>query len=165
MADVATLVAAVKPSVVLITTIHDGAGAQREPPIGGFPGQRRGERGERGGPAVNVSAVSAVSEGGPGERGDRGGQGERGERGEAPGWPGGRRGQPRWSRSARGGRRERGMQHTEFGSGILTDADGHVVTNAHVVEGSEHVRVRLADDREFDAKVIGRDKLLDLAVL
>ena len=45
------------------------------------------------------------------------------------------------------------------------DAQGHVVTNAHVVEGADEVKVRLEDDRELDAKVLGRDEKLDLAVL
>jgi serine protease Do len=52
-----------------------------------------------------------------------------------------------------------------LGSGFIVDPGGKVVTNAHVVEGADEVKVRLADDREFDAKVIGRDRRLDLAVL
>jgi serine protease Do len=51
------------------------------------------------------------------------------------------------------------------GSGFIIDPQGHVVTNAHVVEGAETVKVRLADDREFTAKVKGRDTRLDIAVL
>jgi serine protease Do len=51
------------------------------------------------------------------------------------------------------------------GSGFIVDPAGHVVTNAHVVEGAERVTVRLADDREFPAKVKGRDTRLDIAVL
>jgi serine protease Do len=51
------------------------------------------------------------------------------------------------------------------GSGFIIDARGFVVTNAHVVERADKVRVKLADDREFDAKVKGRDPRLDLAVL
>jgi serine protease Do len=51
------------------------------------------------------------------------------------------------------------------GSGFIIDPQGHVVTNAHVVEGAEQVKVRLADDREFSAKVKGRDSRLDIAVL
>jgi len=51
------------------------------------------------------------------------------------------------------------------GSGFLVDGKGHVVTNAHVVEGANEVKVKLADEREFSAKVVGRDLRLDLAVL
>jgi serine protease Do len=52
-----------------------------------------------------------------------------------------------------------------LGSGFIVDGKGHVVTNAHVVEGADQVKVKLADEREFSAKVVGRDKRLDLAVL
>ncbi|HKQ71568.1 MAG TPA: Do family serine endopeptidase, partial [Polyangiaceae bacterium] len=52
-----------------------------------------------------------------------------------------------------------------LGSGFIVDPSGHVVTNAHVVEDADQVKVKLADEREFSAKVVGRDKRLDLAVL
>ena len=52
-----------------------------------------------------------------------------------------------------------------LGSGFLIDGKGHVVTNAHVVDGAKEVKVKLADEREFTAKVVGRDQRLDLAVL
>jgi serine protease Do len=51
------------------------------------------------------------------------------------------------------------------GSGFIVDGKGHVITNAHVVEGADEVKVKLSDEREFSAKVIGRDQRLDLAVL
>jgi serine protease Do len=57
------------------------------------------------------------------------------------------------------------MKQRALGSGFIVEASGKVVTNAHVVEGADEVKVKLADDREFDAKVIGRDRRLDLAVL
>jgi serine protease Do len=67
--------------------------------------------------------------------------------------------------------RSRGRGHEDIirrrglGSGFILDAEGHIATNAHVVENATTVRVKLADDRELDAEVKGRDELLDLAVL
>jgi serine protease Do len=52
-----------------------------------------------------------------------------------------------------------------LGSGFIIDAQGHVVTNAHVVDDADQVKVRLADDREYRAKVVGKDTRLDVAVL
>lgn len=62
-------------------------------------------------------------------------------------------------------RGENVIKQRALGSGFIVDGEGHVVTNAHVVENADHVRVRLADEREIDATVVGRDKKLDLAVL
>ena len=57
------------------------------------------------------------------------------------------------------------LKQKALGSGFLVDDKGHVVTNAHVVDGANEVKVKLADEREFSAKVVGRDQRLDLAVL
>ncbi len=52
-----------------------------------------------------------------------------------------------------------------LGSGFIFDDKGHVLTNAHVVDGADVVKVKLADERELRAKVKGRDERLDVAVL
>lgn len=54
---------------------------------------------------------------------------------------------------------------TGTGSGVIVSTDGIVVTNNHVVQGAERVRVRLSDGRSVDAKVLGTDPTSDLAVL
>ncbi len=60
---------------------------------------------------------------------------------------------------------ERTPRQRGLGSGVIIQGDGRIVTNAHVVEGADKVRVVLTDGREFDAKVVGVDKPTDLAVL
>jgi len=54
---------------------------------------------------------------------------------------------------------------SSLGSGVIVSADGLVVTNNHVVENADAVRVGLADRREFDAKVVLKDERSDLAIL
>lgn len=51
------------------------------------------------------------------------------------------------------------------GSGFILDANGTIVTNAHVVEGADEVTVTLKDGRELRGEVIGEDSLTDLAVI
>ena len=51
------------------------------------------------------------------------------------------------------------------GTGLIITADGEILTNAHVVDESDEVTVRLLDRREFKAKVVGTDEATDLAVM
>ena len=51
------------------------------------------------------------------------------------------------------------------GSGVIATKDGYILTNNHVVDGADEVKVALQDGREFTAKVIGRDPKSDVAVI
>lgn len=110
---------------------------------------------------VNISVEQfreAKAEGGP-----QGGQGD--ERMEdffrrffgMPGEPGGQGQTPRRRPNPRG-----------EGSGVIVDSKGYIITNNHVVEDADRVRVRFANGGErelFEAKVIGRDEETDIAVI
>ena len=52
-----------------------------------------------------------------------------------------------------------------LGSGVIIDGLGVIVTNNHVIEGAEEIKVVLSDRREFEAQVVGTDERTDLAVL
>jgi len=52
-----------------------------------------------------------------------------------------------------------------YGSGVILTSDGYIVTNNHVIKGSEEVEVILNDKRSFDAEIMGTDPNTDLAVL
>jgi len=79
-----------------------------------------------------------------------GGQG--GGQGQIPGGPGG----------------GEDMRERSLGSGVIVDPKGYIVTNAHVVEKADRIRVKLMNDPAtvtYDATVIGTDKETDLAVI
>jgi serine protease Do len=52
-----------------------------------------------------------------------------------------------------------------LGSGVIVSPDGYILTNNHVVEGADELKVVLSDDREFPAKVVGADPKTDVAVV
>jgi S1-C subfamily serine protease len=57
------------------------------------------------------------------------------------------------------------MPQEGTGSGIIIDADGHVLTNYHVVKGADQLRITLADGAELEGKITGTDPENDLAVV
>jgi len=68
-----------------------------------------------------------------------------------------------------GSPREKGKEYRHRqrsgGSGVIVDKEGYILTNNHVIEGADKVKVRLNDGREFIATVKGQDSRTDLAVL
>ena len=69
-----------------------------------------------------------------------------------------------------GGARKKGRTPDQtqqgLGSGVVVTADGYVLTNNHIVDGADDVKVSIGESsKKFDAKVVGRDPLADLAVL
>ncbi len=64
-----------------------------------------------------------------------------------------------------GGRPQREFKQRSLGSGFIIDKDGFIVTNNHVVEGADKIKVILKDEREFDAEIKGRDPNTDLALI
>jgi serine protease Do len=59
----------------------------------------------------------------------------------------------------------REFKQRSLGSGFIIDTDGFIVTNNHVIEDADQIKVRLSDDREFDAELVGRDPKTDLALI
>ena len=60
--------------------------------------------------------------------------------------------------------------HREFkqpslGSGFVIDREGYIVTNNHVVEDADNIKVRLANEKEYEARIVGRDPNTDLALI
>lgn len=57
------------------------------------------------------------------------------------------------------------QKRTSLGSGVLISDDGYIVTNNHVVENAEEINVKLSNHEEHQAKIVGRDKKTDLALI
>ncbi|MBM3866006.1 MAG: Do family serine endopeptidase [Verrucomicrobia bacterium] len=60
---------------------------------------------------------------------------------------------------------ERESRQEGLGSGVIVSPDGFILTNNHVIEGADELKVTLADDRDFSARVVGTDPKTDVAVL
>lgn len=59
----------------------------------------------------------------------------------------------------------RPQKQRSLGSGFFINQDGYILTNNHVVEKADQITVRLSDEREFKARIIGRDSKTDIAVI
>jgi len=57
------------------------------------------------------------------------------------------------------------MITTGAGSGVIISKDGYIVTNHHVIDGANRITVRTKDGKEYDAQLIGKDSVSDLAVI
>lgn len=60
---------------------------------------------------------------------------------------------------------DREQRLSGMGSGVLISADGYILTNNHVIEEADELKVALSDDREFTAKLVGTDPKTDIAVI
>jgi serine protease Do len=62
-------------------------------------------------------------------------------------------------------RMPRDFKQRSLGTGFIIDREGYILTNNHVVEKADQIQVKLADEREFEAKIVGRDPKTDLALI
>jgi len=60
---------------------------------------------------------------------------------------------------------QREFKQRSLGSGFIIDRKGYIVTNNHVVENADQIKVKLTNEKEFDAKIVGRDPKTDLALI
>ena len=59
----------------------------------------------------------------------------------------------------------RDFKQKSLGTGLIIDKDGYILTNNHVVEKTDKITVKLADESEFSARIVGRDSKTDLALI
>jgi serine protease Do len=59
----------------------------------------------------------------------------------------------------------RGFEQRGVGSGFVMNRDGYILTNNHVVEDADQIKVKLANGKEYDGKIVGRDPKTDLALI
>jgi serine protease Do len=63
------------------------------------------------------------------------------------------------------GNAPRSFEQQGVGSGFVINRDGYILTNNHVVEDADQIKVKLANGKEYDGKVVGRDPKTDLALI
>lgn len=64
-----------------------------------------------------------------------------------------------------GDRYPREFKQKSLGSGFIIDKEGYILTNNHVIEKAEEIKVKLSDKKDYDAQVIGKDPKTDLALI
>ena len=76
------------------------------------------------------------------------------------------RGRPQRPRNNQKPQVEKREQRREgLGSGVIVSDDGYILTNYHVVNGADELKIKLNDGREYDAEIVGSDSLSDVSVL
>src|SRR4030042_2600074 len=60
---------------------------------------------------------------------------------------------------------QREFKQRSLGSGFIVDKEGYIVTNNHVIEDADEIRVQLSNEKEFEAKIVGRDPNTDIALI
>jgi serine protease Do len=72
---------------------------------------------------------------------------------------------PRRNQTPKKNQKKREYRAPGQGSGVIIDAEGHILTNNHVVEDAEKLTVQMADKTEYDAEVVGTDPKTDIAIV
>ena len=60
---------------------------------------------------------------------------------------------------------QREFKERSLGSGFIIDREGYIVTNNHVVENADKIKVKLKNGKQFDAEIIGKDPSTDIALI
>jgi serine protease Do len=60
---------------------------------------------------------------------------------------------------------QRDYKLRSLGSGFIIDEEGYIITNNHVIEEADEIKVRLSDKEEYDAKIVGKDIKTDIALI
>ncbi|MBW2130921.1 MAG: DegQ family serine endoprotease [Deltaproteobacteria bacterium] len=64
-----------------------------------------------------------------------------------------------------GDEQQREFKQRSLGSGFIIDKEGYIVTNNHVIEDADEIRVQLRNEKEYDAEIVGRDPNTDIALI